>query len=82
MNKIAVTIPDATALSGIGRSSLYKLFNQGKLTPRKSGKRTLILVAELEDYVKNLPAGGPTIVQAIGEAGDVNHRTSTSDTGQ
>ena len=58
MDKIAVTISDATALSGIGRSSLYKLFNEGKLTPRKSGKRTLILVAELEKYIKSLPAGG------------------------
>ncbi len=58
MDKIAVTIPDATALSGIGRSSLYKLFKEGKLTPRKAGKRTLILVSELENYVKSLPTGG------------------------
>jgi hypothetical protein len=48
MQKIAVTLPEATELSGIGRSSLYKLFNEGKLKPRKSGKRTLILVSELE----------------------------------
>lgn len=58
MQKIAVTLPEATALSGIGRSSLYKLFSEGKLTPRKSGKRTLILVSELESYVKSLPVGG------------------------
>jgi predicted DNA-binding transcriptional regulator AlpA len=49
MQKIAVTLPEATELSGIGRSSLYKLFNEGKLKPRKSGKRTLILVSELEE---------------------------------
>jgi hypothetical protein len=60
MQKIAVTLPEATELSGIGRSSLYKLFNEGKLTPRKSGKRTLILVSELESYLKNLPTGGPS----------------------
>jgi hypothetical protein len=58
MEKIAVTLREATALSGIGRSSLYKLFNQGKLVPRKSGKRTLVLVEELESYVKSLPVGG------------------------
>ena len=57
MDKIAVTLPEATALSGIGRSSLYKLFNEGKLTPRKAGKRTLILVEELEAFVKSLPVG-------------------------
>jgi hypothetical protein len=60
MNPIAISLRDATALSGIGRSSLYKLFNEGKLTPRKSGKRTLILVSELESYLKNLPTGGPS----------------------
>jgi len=58
MDKIAVTLPEATALSGIGRSSLYKLFSEGKLAPRKSGKRTLILVAELEAYLNSLPVGG------------------------
>lgn len=58
MNKIAVTISEAAAVSGLGRASLYKLFNQGKLTPRKAGKRTLILFAELEDYLKSLPIGG------------------------
>jgi excisionase family DNA binding protein len=58
MQKFAVTIAEAIELSGIGRSSLYKLFNEGKLTPRKAGKRTLILVAELEKYLKSLPVGG------------------------
>ena len=43
---------------GIGRSSLYKLFNEGKLIPRKAGKRTLILVTELEGYLRSLPQGG------------------------
>ena len=57
MNKIAVTIPDAIALAGIGRSTLYRLFSEGALTPRKAGRRTLILVDELERYLKALPAG-------------------------
>lgn len=58
MTKLAVTIPEAAALCGLGRTFLYKLFNEGKLTPRKAGKRTLILVSELESYLKNLPTGG------------------------
>ena len=60
MNTIAVTLAQASEMSGLGRSTLYKLFNEGKLTPRKSGKRTLILVSELESYLKNLPKGGPS----------------------
>lgn len=54
--KLAVTIPEAVALSGIGRSSLYKLFADGSLVPRKSGKRTLVLLSELEAFVGTLPA--------------------------
>lgn len=55
MTKISVTIPEAVQMIGLGRSSIYKLFDEGKLTPRKSGKRTLILVEDLERYVKSLP---------------------------
>jgi hypothetical protein len=57
MTKISVSIPDAVLMTGIGRSSLYKLLNEGKITPRKQGKRTLILVEDLERYVQSLPAG-------------------------
>lgn len=55
MTKMAVGIPEAAQMIGLGRSSIYKLFGEGKLTPRKSGKRTLILVEDLERYVKSLP---------------------------
>lgn len=56
MNTIAVGVPEAAEMIGIGRSSLYALFREKKLTPRKSGKRTLILVEDLRRYVNSLPA--------------------------
>ena len=59
MQKIAVTIPEATERTGIGRTTLYKLFSTRKLTPRKLGKRTLIMVEELDALVRSLPEGGP-----------------------
>ena len=55
MIKISATIPQAVEMTGLGRTTIYKLFDEGKLTPRKHGKRTLILVEELERYVKSLP---------------------------
>lgn len=55
MTKIAVTIPEAVAMTGISRSSIYKLFAEGKLSRRKNGKRSLILVEDLERVVKSLP---------------------------
>lgn len=56
MTKLSVTIPEAAEMIGIGRSTIYKLFDEGKLVPRKAGKRTLILVEDLKRYVENLPA--------------------------
>lgn len=56
LKPIALTIPDAVAFAGLGRSTIYRLFEQGVLTPRKAGRRTLILREELEDYIRNLPA--------------------------
>lgn len=57
MPKIAVGIPEAVEMIGIGRTSIYELFREKKLTPRKHGKRTLILVDELKRYAESLPAG-------------------------
>ncbi|MGI6854348.1 helix-turn-helix domain-containing protein [Mesorhizobium sp. 1B3] len=53
---IAVGIPEAAAMIGIGRSSLYVLFREKKITPRKSGKRSLVLVEDLRRYVESLPS--------------------------
>lgn len=39
MTKIAVTLPEAVELSGIGRTKLYELFKAGTLKPRKVGTR-------------------------------------------
>lgn len=53
--KIAVTIPGAMAASGLGRTFFYERFKDGTLTPRKAGKRTLILVSELREFLESLP---------------------------
>ena len=62
MTKLAATIAEAVEISGLSRSALYKLFKAGKITPRKNGKRTLVIVDELRRYVESLPAGGGTDV--------------------
>lgn len=55
--QISVGITDAVLRTGISRSALYKLINQGRLTPRKFGRRTLILWQELEHLIHELPQG-------------------------
>ena len=60
MTAISVDLTRAVEISGLSRSALYKLFKAGKITPRKNGKRTLVIVDELRRYVESLPAGGGT----------------------
>jgi Helix-turn-helix domain len=55
MTKLALTIPEAVAMSGIGRSRLYAIFKAGGIKPRKSGTRTLIIFSDLEAYLQSLP---------------------------
>lgn len=57
MQRLTVTVPEARQITGLSRTTFYKLFSEGKLTPRKAGKRTLILVSELEAFVNSLPSG-------------------------
>jgi predicted DNA-binding transcriptional regulator AlpA len=51
-HRIAVTIPDAVMISGVGRNSLYKLMAEGTLPSVKVAGRRLIRVADLEALFK------------------------------
>ena len=53
---LTVTIPQACELTGLGRSTIYRLFDSGKLQRLKAGTRTLIKVADLEAYIESLTA--------------------------
>lgn len=55
MNKLTATIAEASAMTGLSRSSLYRAFAAGRLSPKKCGKRVLIPVADLTAYVESLP---------------------------
>lgn len=51
-------IPEAAALLGIGRSTVYELIATGEIAVVRIGRRTLIAQVELERYVAHLaPAG-------------------------
>lgn len=55
MQRIAITVRDAVEVSGLGRTTLYEIFKTGKIKPKKQGKRTLIMLDELEAYLRSLP---------------------------
>ncbi len=50
-----VSISDATAILGVGRSTIYKLINEGALQTKRIGRRTLVPRSDLDQML----AGGP-----------------------
>jgi excisionase family DNA binding protein len=56
----ALSIEEAARLSGFGRTTLYNLIKKNNLKARKVGRRTIILVPDLEECLKSLPLAGRT----------------------
>ena len=58
MNPYSFTIEEACRRSGIGRTKLFELLNNGSIPWRKLGRKTLILAEDLQRFLKNLPTDG------------------------
>lgn len=52
---LALSIRDACAAIGVGRTKLYSLINDGQLEARALGGRTVIPAESLERLVASLP---------------------------
>lgn len=52
---LALRLPDATLVSGLSRSSLYRYAAAGRLILRKSGSATLVDAASLRELISDLP---------------------------
>ncbi|MGD9714215.1 MAG: helix-turn-helix transcriptional regulator [Thermomicrobiales bacterium] len=56
MKPIALSIPEAAAAIGVGRSTFYKLVSSCEIPVIKIGNRTLVRVADLEVWIAKQPA--------------------------
>ncbi len=54
MTQMSLSIEEARAATGLGRTKLYQLINSGELKARKIGKRTIILKTDLENFLSGL----------------------------
>ncbi len=50
----SLSIEQARATTGLGRTKIYQLINSGELKARKIGKRTIILKDDLEAFLARL----------------------------
>ncbi len=55
MERIAYSINEVVELTGVSRSRLYELIAAGELRTRKLGRRTLVLSADLTQWLSSLP---------------------------
>ena len=53
--KMALSIRDACEASCVGRTKIYQAIAEGQLPARKLGTKTLILQADLVDWLDRLP---------------------------
>lgn len=56
---LAYTPETAAAASRIGRTKLFQAIKEGRLRARKSGRRTIILAADLNEFLASLPERRP-----------------------
>ena len=52
---LAHTMEDAALITGISRAKLYEVLNEGGLSGKKVGRRTIILRAVLIEFLNTLP---------------------------
>lgn len=50
-----LSLPEVEAISGLGKTSIGNAIASRKLVARKYGKRTVVLRADLMDFLRSLP---------------------------
>ncbi len=53
--RLAYSVDEAARQANVCRDVIYQAIREGSLRARKSGRRTLILCADLQVYLRNLP---------------------------
>lgn len=55
LEREGLSIAEACAMAGLGRTKLYEAISDGTLRARKCGKRTIVLRQDLHRFLSALP---------------------------
>jgi excisionase family DNA binding protein len=67
--RLSVSPEEASALTGIGLTSIREAISSGDLKAKKHGRRTIILPDDLRVWLKTLPDARKPIVESPASAG-------------
>ena len=56
MKKLAYSVPEAAQMIGLGRTKMFELIATGEVASIKVGRRTLVPIESLRNFVENLPS--------------------------
>ena len=59
-DSLALSVQETCKRISIGRTTFYKYLKLGKIPAHKIGSRTIVVVDELPQALKDLPRAGPT----------------------
>lgn len=62
--ELAISIDETAHRSGLGKSAIYEAINKGELPLRKAGRRSLILVSDLQVWINSWPTATPSKLAA------------------
>jgi excisionase family DNA binding protein len=55
MQPLAMSVEQAAATAGVGRTLVFEEIRKGNLRCRKAGRRTVVTLADLESWLAQLP---------------------------
>lgn len=59
--RATITVPEAAALIGVGRSAAYEAARRGQLPTRRIGRKLLVPVPALLDWLSRTPEERPAL---------------------
>lgn len=58
--QLSYSIEETMSATGLGRTKVYQLINSNEIQARKIGTRTIVLKADLEEFLANLESYTPS----------------------
>jgi excisionase family DNA binding protein len=52
--RLSLSIEEVVEFTGIGKTKIYEAINSGQLQAKKFGKKTIILMPDLESFLNSL----------------------------